>query len=47
MQMTTIGIDLAKIVFQVHAVEPRRDGGLANVSDGPRCSRSCPVTIRA
>ena len=43
MQITTIGIDLAKTVFQVHASMRMARRLFANVSDGRRCSRSCRV----
>ena len=47
MQITTIGIDLAKTVFQVHAVDADGATVVRKRSDGPRCSRSCRVSNRA
>jgi hypothetical protein len=46
MQITTIGIDLAKTVFQIHAVDSVARRLFANVSDERRCFHSSRVLNR-
>ena len=47
MQITTIGIDLAKAVFQLHAVDADGKMVVRKRLDGPRCSRFLRVSNRA
>jgi hypothetical protein len=46
MQITTIGIDLAKTVFQLHAVDAN-GATVVRQRDGPRYSRFLLVSNRA
>jgi len=47
MQITTIGIDLAKTVFQLHAVDEDGATVIRKLSDGQRCFRLCRDSNRA
>ena len=47
MKITTIGIDLAKSVFQLHGVDAHGKVGLSSSSGARRCRRSSPTGNRA
>ncbi len=47
MKVTTIGIDLAKNVFQVHGVDERGEAVLRNSSSVPKWPRFSPTCRQA
>ena len=47
MKVTTIGIDLAKNVFQVHGVDEQGKGVLRNSSSVPKWPRFSPTCRQA
>ena len=47
MKITTIGLDLAKSIFQVHALMRPVRSLSASLCDGRKCCRSLPSCLRA
>jgi len=47
MKITTIGLGLAKSIFQVHGIDATGQGVFASLCDGRKCCRSLPSCLRA